>query len=262
MPAGQFAPVTIPLYYQGHAYRAGSRLRVTISAPNGDQPIWAFGETDPPGNAKVTIVSSPRMPSQLLLPVVPGLSVPAGLPPCPGLRGEPCRDAAPTGGGRRPAVRPQLLRGQHGVRGDRPRDHALALGDLGLGRRDPPPRRDAPPVTDERRPGVGGAHVLDAHLHVRRGGPGGHARVDGPARAAVEQRGEVAPVHDPAAVEVLGARVGLDERPVLVGAQDPEAEVLRERARADAVLVVCCVGHAARPYPDTLRGVSRPPRPG
>jgi hypothetical protein len=97
MPAGQFAAVTIPLYYQGHAYRAGSRLRVTISAPNGDQPIWAFGETDPPGKAKVTIVSSPRMPSQLLLPVVPGLSVPAGLPPCPGLRGEPCRDAAPTG---------------------------------------------------------------------------------------------------------------------------------------------------------------------
>jgi len=32
------------------------------------------------------------MPSSLILPVVPGLSVPTGLPPCPGLRGEPCRD--------------------------------------------------------------------------------------------------------------------------------------------------------------------------
>jgi hypothetical protein len=31
------------------------------------------------------------MPSNLLLPVVPGVSVPSGLPPCPGLRGEPCR---------------------------------------------------------------------------------------------------------------------------------------------------------------------------
>lgn len=29
-------------------------------------------------------------PSNLLLPVVPGVSVPTGLPPCPGLRGEPC----------------------------------------------------------------------------------------------------------------------------------------------------------------------------
>jgi hypothetical protein len=27
-----------------------------------------------------------------LLPVIPGVSVPTGLPPCPGLRGEPCRD--------------------------------------------------------------------------------------------------------------------------------------------------------------------------
>ena len=47
MPADQYVEVTIPLYYQGHAYRAGSRIRVTIAAPNGDQPIWSFGETEP-----------------------------------------------------------------------------------------------------------------------------------------------------------------------------------------------------------------------
>ena len=41
--------VTIPLYYEGHTYRAGSRIRVTITAPNGDQPIWSFGETQPRG---------------------------------------------------------------------------------------------------------------------------------------------------------------------------------------------------------------------
>jgi hypothetical protein len=87
--------VTIPLYYQGHAYRAGSRIRVTVTAPNGDQPIWAFGETDPTGTANVSIARSKEMPSSLLLPVVPGVSVPSGLPPCPGLRGEPCRDYQP-----------------------------------------------------------------------------------------------------------------------------------------------------------------------
>ena len=48
----------IPLYYEGHAYRAGSRIRVTISAPNGDQPIWSFGETQPKGHAKVSIAYS------------------------------------------------------------------------------------------------------------------------------------------------------------------------------------------------------------
>jgi uncharacterized protein len=95
MPANKFVPVTIPLYYEGHAYRAGSRIRVVISAPNATQPIWSFGETDPANTADVAIAFSKRMPSSLILPVVPGVSVPTGLPPCPGLRGEPCRTYVP-----------------------------------------------------------------------------------------------------------------------------------------------------------------------
>jgi hypothetical protein len=91
MPSGEFVPVTIPLYYEGHAYRTGSRIRVTIAAPNGTQPIWAFDETEPEGSAQVAIAYGGGTPSSLLLPVVPGVSVPTGLPPCPGLRGEPCR---------------------------------------------------------------------------------------------------------------------------------------------------------------------------
>ncbi len=105
LPSNRFVEVTIPLYYEGHVYRAGSRIRVTIAAPNGDQPIWSFGETDPTGTATVSIARTKQMPSSVVLPVVPGVSVPTGLPPCPGLRGEPCRDyqplvnrtAAPTG---------------------------------------------------------------------------------------------------------------------------------------------------------------------
>ena len=92
LPTDQFTPVTIPLYYEGHAYRAGSRIRVTIAAPNGTQPIWAFGRTEPEGTAQVAISYGKETPSNLLLPVVPGVSVPTMLPPCPGLRGEPCRD--------------------------------------------------------------------------------------------------------------------------------------------------------------------------
>jgi uncharacterized protein len=92
MPADRFVKVTIPLYYQGHAYRAGSRIRVTISPPGNDQPIWAFKRAEPNGKANVSIASSKRMPSRLTLPVVPGVEVPTELPPCPGLRGEPCRD--------------------------------------------------------------------------------------------------------------------------------------------------------------------------
>lgn len=95
MPRKRFVKVTIPLYYQGHAYRTGSRIRVTISAPNGDQPVWSFGEANPKGKATVAIAHSKRMPSSLTLPVVPGVNVTTGLPPCPGLRAEPCREYKP-----------------------------------------------------------------------------------------------------------------------------------------------------------------------
>jgi len=93
LPSDRFVPATIPLYYEGHPYRAGSRIRVTISAPNGDQPIWAFSKTKPKsGGAEVEILSSRRKPSKLTLPIVGGIDVPDELPPCPGLRGQPCRD--------------------------------------------------------------------------------------------------------------------------------------------------------------------------
>jgi predicted acyl esterase len=94
MPKGKFAKVIVPLYYEGHVYRMGSRIRVTISAPNGEQPIWSFSETKPKGKATVAIAHSRKRPSSLILPVVPG-GAPTGLPPCPGLRGEPCRDYKP-----------------------------------------------------------------------------------------------------------------------------------------------------------------------
>jgi predicted acyl esterase len=96
MPRKRFVKLTFPMYYEAHAYRAGSRIRIRIAAPNGDQPIWAFSETKPKtGTARVRIGYGSKRPSRLLLPVVSGVDVPTGLPPCPGLRGEPCRDVAP-----------------------------------------------------------------------------------------------------------------------------------------------------------------------
>ena len=91
MPTAQFVKVVIPLYYEGHAYRAGTRIRVTIAAPNGTQPIWSFSQTEPKGTAKVSIAFSPTMPSSLILPVVPGVTVPTPLPAVP----EPAQRAVP-----------------------------------------------------------------------------------------------------------------------------------------------------------------------
>ncbi len=95
LPKGRYTELTVPLFYEGHVYRKGSRIRIIISAPGGDQPVWAFARTVPAGKPKVSIARSASMPSRLILPVVPGLSVPTGLPPCPSLRGEPCRAYQP-----------------------------------------------------------------------------------------------------------------------------------------------------------------------
>ena len=87
--------MTVPLYYHGHVFRAGSRIRVTVSAPGGDQPVWGFGEAQPDGTPWVAVAHSEQLRSRLVLPVVPGIDAPDALPPCPGLRGQPCRDYVP-----------------------------------------------------------------------------------------------------------------------------------------------------------------------
>jgi uncharacterized protein len=95
LPKGRFSKLIIPLYYQGHMYRTGSRIRITVSAPGGDQPVWAFAENVPRQKTRVTIALSHKHPSRLILPLVPGVTAPTPLPPCPALRGEPCRAFGP-----------------------------------------------------------------------------------------------------------------------------------------------------------------------
>ena len=55
------------------------------------QPIWSFSETAPRGTATVSIGFSRKMPSSVVLPVVPGVAAQSPLPACPSLRNEPCR---------------------------------------------------------------------------------------------------------------------------------------------------------------------------
>lgn len=90
LPAGQFSPVRLEIYPFGHVFRAGSKVRIIITAPGGDRIAWAFGDTLA-GTPTNEIARSAGRPSSVVLPVVPGVSVPTGLPACPGLRGQPCR---------------------------------------------------------------------------------------------------------------------------------------------------------------------------
>jgi hypothetical protein len=96
MPRKKFVQVAIPLYYEGHVYRAGTRIRITIAGVNGAQPIWSFSHTVPRGTSNVSVALSPTMPSSVVLPVVPGVDAQGtAQPPCPGLRNEPCRSYTP-----------------------------------------------------------------------------------------------------------------------------------------------------------------------
>lgn len=97
---GTVNTVRVPIAAITHAFRAGSRIRVTITAPGGDRPAWTF-DTPKQGNVTNTIVIGGPAPSKLVLPIVDDVAIPASepLPPCPSLRGQPCRSYEPAGNG-------------------------------------------------------------------------------------------------------------------------------------------------------------------
>ena len=81
MPKGKFVKVVIPLYYEGHVYRAGTPdpdhdRRTERHPADLVVPAPAPGK----GTSQVSIAFSKSRPSSLFLPVVPGVSVPTGLP--------------------------------------------------------------------------------------------------------------------------------------------------------------------------------------
>src|SRR4029078_12900759 len=47
MPRKRFVKLTFPMYYEAHAYRAGSRIRIRGSAPHGHPPHRAVREREP-----------------------------------------------------------------------------------------------------------------------------------------------------------------------------------------------------------------------
>lgn len=99
MPAGSFAEVRIPILPFAYAFRAGSRIRITITAPGGDRPVWAFATPATKGLVADTIQLGGPDASALVLSVLPDVTPPDPQPPCPSLRGEPCRTYVPAQNG-------------------------------------------------------------------------------------------------------------------------------------------------------------------
>jgi predicted acyl esterase len=102
LPKGQFVSARVALFPFAHIFRAGSRIRITVEAPGGNRPFWAFGDLPANGTVINDIAHSKGHPSSVVLPVIPNppAGIPVAYPPCGSMRGEPCRpivsDGAPT----------------------------------------------------------------------------------------------------------------------------------------------------------------------
>ncbi len=91
LPSGEFSLTRIELFPFAHIFRAGSRIRLIIDAPGASRPFWKFDVLQPDGPTFNTVAHSTALPSRVVLPVIPGITVTKPFPPCPSLRGQPCR---------------------------------------------------------------------------------------------------------------------------------------------------------------------------
>ena len=88
-----YTTVRIPIDPIAHTFRAGTKLRIVISAPGGDRPSWTFQDLVPTANPYTdTVDLGGATLSKLVVNEVSGVTAPAALPACNSLRGEPCRD--------------------------------------------------------------------------------------------------------------------------------------------------------------------------
>jgi predicted acyl esterase len=85
----RYSLVKIPIDPIVHTFRPGTELRVVVSAPGGDRPVWTFDSLD--NGQTATVGFGGTTPSALTVNVVSGVSATTTLPPCGTLRGEPCR---------------------------------------------------------------------------------------------------------------------------------------------------------------------------
>ncbi|HEY5096907.1 MAG TPA: CocE/NonD family hydrolase [Acidimicrobiales bacterium] len=99
LPKGQFTEVRIPITPFAYAFRAGSRIRVSVTAPGGDRPVWQFATYPTAGTVTDTVGWGSGHPSALVLSVVKGVTPPDPQPACPSLRGQPCRTYVPAANG-------------------------------------------------------------------------------------------------------------------------------------------------------------------
>ncbi len=84
-----YSLVKIPVDPIAHTFRPGTELRVVVSAPGGDRPLWEFATLD--AGQSATVGFGGAVASALVVNTVHGVNATSTVPTCGTLRGEPCR---------------------------------------------------------------------------------------------------------------------------------------------------------------------------
>jgi predicted acyl esterase len=94
------AAVAIPLDPMAFTFRKGSQIRITLSAPGGDRPAWAFSALPDAGVTNTLTVGGSVKSATLRLPIVSSVVATDAAPVCGTNRGQPCRDYVAANNGR------------------------------------------------------------------------------------------------------------------------------------------------------------------
>ena len=94
VPVGIWIPASVTIPSVAHPMRAGSKLRILVSTPGRDHGTWEF---TPPAYENESLPTfqlgyGPDYPTRLKMVVLPNIEIPDSYPPCPSLRGQPCRE--------------------------------------------------------------------------------------------------------------------------------------------------------------------------
>ena len=97
IPVNTWVPAAVQIPSVAHAIRAGSRLRMLISTPGRDHGTWEFSPPEHEADNLPTyqLGYGPDQSTRLRMVTLPNIEVPEEYPPCPSLRGQPCRDYLP-----------------------------------------------------------------------------------------------------------------------------------------------------------------------
>lgn len=92
---GEWIRFRLPIYPFAHVFRAGSRIRLTISTPGRDHPFWCFANPVVPGAAHEVGLGGEHASALVLAWWPDGVDHPEDLPPAGALRGQPTRETEP-----------------------------------------------------------------------------------------------------------------------------------------------------------------------